>query len=128
MKKFEPNIKEEEVDLLEIMMRKKKIIDDLIFDHVQQGSIKMQLLVEVCMIKHIIGEEEEPDKLMLYLNTDMVRVDYSELERGQFVEMIEHMLKTINCFASHGSGWLVEEISKVNINFAILSPMRAASY
>ena len=99
-------------------MRKKKIIDDLIFNHVQQGSIKMQLTVEVSMIKHINGEEEKSDKIMLYLNIDMVRIDYGGLERRQFVEMIEHMLNTINRFASHGSGWFFEKIFKITINFA----------
>ena len=97
---------------------KEEIIDDLIFDHVHLEKIKMQLSVEVSIMKHISGEEEEPDKIMQYLNTDMVRVDYGALERGQFLEMIDHMLNTINCFASHGSGWLVEKISKVTTNFA----------
>ena len=40
----------------------------------------MQLSIEVCMINYISGEEEEPYKFMLYLNTDMVRVDYAGLE------------------------------------------------
>ena len=86
------------------MMRKKEIIDYLIFDLAQQGSIEMQLSVEVSMIKHISGEEEKPEKIMLRLNTDMVRVDYVGLERRQFVEMIQLMLNTINCFASLGRG------------------------
>ena len=42
--------------------------------------------------------------------------------------MIEHMLNTINCFASNGSAWLVEKISKVTINFAKIFPRRAGSY
>ena len=88
----------------------------------------MQLSVKVSMIKQNSSEEEEPDKIMLYLKTDIVRVDYGGLERGQHVEMIEHMLNTISCFASHGSGWLVEKISKATINFAKTSPMRAGSY
>ena len=54
----------------------------------------------------------------------MVRVDYGGLERGLFVEMIELMLSTINCFASHGIGRLVEKISKVAVNFAKIYPMR----
>ena len=110
------------------MMRKKETIDDLIFDHVEQRSIKMQLSVELSIIKHISDEEEEPDKILLYLNTDMVRVDYIGPERRQFVEVIEHMLNTINCFASYGGGWLEEKISKVDINFAKKSPMSAGSY
>ena len=77
----------------------------------------MQLSVEVGLIKHISGKEEEPDKIMLYLITDMVRVDYDGLERRQFDEIIEHMLNTIDCFASHGSGWLAEKNSNVTISF-----------
>ena len=42
--------------------------------------------------------------------------------------MIEHMLNTINCFASHGSEWSVEIFLKLSISFAKLSPMRAESY
>ena len=95
------------------------------FDHVQQESIKMQLSFEVSLIKHISGEEEELDKIMLYLKKDMVRVDYGRLESGQFVEMIEHML---NCFASHGSGWLVENISIISMKFSKISLLRAGSY
>ena len=100
LKKFDLNFKEEETDLLDFLMWKKEIIDDLVFGHHQQRSTQMQRSVEERMIKHTSGEEEEPGKTMLYLNTDMVRVDYGGLERGQFVEMIEHMLNTINCFAS----------------------------
>ena len=61
-KKFELNFKAEEVDLLDFMTRMKEIIYDLIFVHVQEKSIKMQLSVEVSMIKHISGEEEEPEQ------------------------------------------------------------------
>ena len=89
----------------------------------------MQLSVEVSMIKHISGEEEELEKIMPYLNKDMVRVEYGGPKRGQMVEMIEHMLNTINCFASsHGSGWLEEKISILTVKFSKISPLRAGSY
>ena len=58
----------------------------------------------------------------------MVRVNYGGLKQGRYIEMIEHMLNSINCFASHGSGWIIERISKVTIKFAKPSPMRAGSY
>ena len=83
-------------------------------------------------MKHLLTVEndEEPnvEKITHFLNTEMVRVNYGGLEQGQYIEMIEHMLNSINCFASHGSGWIIERISKVTINFAKLSPMRAGSY
>ena len=112
-------------------MRNKEVIDDFIFEHSQNGSIKVQFSVEVSLMKHLTVEnDEEPnvEKITLFLNTEMVRDNYGGLEKGQYIEMIEHMLNSINCFASHGSGWIIERISKVTINFAKLSPMRAGSY
>ena len=82
-------------------------------------------------MKHLTVEnDEEPnvEKITLFLNTKMVRVNYGGLEQGQYIEMIEHMLNSINCFPSHGSGWIIERTSKVTINFTKPSPMRAGSY
>ena len=113
------------------MMRNKELIDDYIFEHLQNGSIKVPFSVEVSLMKHpTVENDEEPnvEKITFFLNTEMARVNYGGLEQGQYIEMIEHMLNSINCFASHGSGWITERISKVTINFAKLSPMRAGSY
>ena len=131
LKKYQLNFDENEIDLLDFMMRNKEVIDDFIFEHSQNGSIKVQFSVEVSLMKHpTVENDEEPnvEKITLLLNTEMVRVNYGGLEQGQYIEMIKHMLNSINCFASHGSGWIIERISKVTINFAKLSPMRAGSY
>ena len=125
LKKCQLNFDENEIDLLDFMMRNKEVIDDFIFEHSQNGSIKVQFSVEVSLMKHpTVENDEEPnvEKITLFLNTEMVRVNYGGLEQGQYIEMIEHMLNSINCFASHGSGWIIERISKVTINFAKLSP------
>ena len=131
LKKYQLNFDENEIDLLDFMMRNKEVIDDFIFEHSLNGSIKVQFSVEVSLMKHpTVENDEEPnvEKITLFLNTEMVRVNYGGLEEGQYIEMIEHMLNSINCFASHGSGCIIERISKVIMNFAKLSPMRAGSY
>ena len=131
LKKNQLNFDENEIDLLNFMMRNKEVIDDFIFEHSQNGSIKVKFSVEVSLMKHPnVENDEEPnvEKITLFLNTEMVRVNYGGLEQGQYIEMIEHMLNSINCFASHGRGWIIERISKVTINFAKMSPMRAGSY
>ena len=131
LKKYQINFDENEIDLLDFMMRNEELIDDFIFEHSQNGSIKVQFAVEVSLMKHLTVENhEEPnvEKVTLFLNTEIVLVNYGGLEQGQNIEMIEHMLNSINCFASHGSGWIIERISKVTINFPKLSPMRAGSY
>ena len=131
LKKYQLNFDENEIDQLDFMMRNKEVIDDFISEHLQNGSIKVQFSVEVSLMKYLTVENDnEPnvEKITLFLNTEMVRVNYGGLEQGQYIEMIEHMLNSINCFASHGSGRIIERISKVTINFAKLCPMRAGSY
>ena len=131
LKKYQLNFDENENDLLDFMMRNKEVIDDFIIEHSQNGSIKVQFSVEVSLMKHLTVEnDKEPnvEKITLFLTTEMVRVNYGGLEQGQYIEMVEHMLNSINCFASHGSWWIIERISKVTINFAKLSPMREGSY
>ena len=131
LKKYHLNFDENEIDLLDFMMRNKEAIDDFIFEHSQNGSIKVQFSVEVSLMKHLTVEnDEEPnvEKITLFLNTEMVRVNYGGLEQGQYIEMIEHMLNSVNCFASHGNWRIIERISKVTTNFVKLSPMRAGCY
>ena len=84
-KKFQINVDEDEIDLLDFMMRKQEIIDKLFFYHTQHGSLKVQLSFEVSLMKHVTAEQEEItfEKNMLYLNTEMVRVDYGGLEKGK---------------------------------------------
>ena len=111
LKKYQLNFDENEIDLLDFMMRNKEVIDDFIFEHSQNGSIMVQFSVEVSLMKHpTVENDEEPnvEKFTLFLNTEMVRVNYGGLEQGQYIEMIEHMLNSINCFASHGNGWIIE--------------------
>ena len=131
LKKYQLNFDENEIDLFDFMMRNKEAIDDFIFEHSQNGSIKVPFSVEVSLMKHpTVENNEEPnvEKITLFWNTEIVRVNCGGLEQGQYTEMIEHLLNSINCFASHGSGWIIERISKVTINIAKLYPMRAGSY
>ena len=115
LKKYQLSFDDNEIDLLDFMMRNKEVIDDFIFEHLQNGSIKMQFSVEMSLMKHLTVENDEKpnvEKIKLFLNTEMVRVNYGGLEQGQYIEMIEHMLNSINCFASHGSAWIIERILK----------------
>ena len=115
LKKYQLNFDDNEIGLLNFVMRNKEVIVDFIFEHSQNGSIKVQFSVEVSLMKHhlTVENDEKPnvEKITLFLNTEMVRVNYGGLEQGQYSEMIEHMLNSINCFASHGSGWIIERTS-----------------
>ena len=98
LKKYQLDFDENEIDLLDFMMRNKEVIDDFIFEHSQNGSIKVQFSVEVSLMKHpTVENDEEPnvEKITIFLNTEMVRVNYGGLEQGQNIEMIEHMLMEV---------------------------------
>ena len=56
LKKYQLNFDESEIDLLDFMMRNKEVIDDFIFEHSQNGSIKVQFSVEVSLMKHPTDE------------------------------------------------------------------------
>ena len=62
LKKYQLNFDENEIELLEFMMRNKEVIDDFIFEHSQNGSIKVQFSVEVSLMKHpTVENDEEPN-------------------------------------------------------------------
>ena len=91
LEKYQPNFDENEIDLLDFMMRNKEVIDDFILEHSQNGSIKVQFSVEVSLMKHLTVEnDEEPnvEKITLFMITEIVRVNYGALEQGQYNEMI----------------------------------------
>ena len=52
LKKYQLIFDENEIDLLNFMMRNKEFNNDFIFEHSQNGSIKVQFSVEVSLMKH----------------------------------------------------------------------------
>ena len=134
LRRYELSVKEDELDLMNVIMRNKEEIDALIDERVQEGPCKFQLHVDVSMIKFSSDTNETGDgelrqkKTMLYLNSKMINVFFNGIEKETYLEMIEHMVNAINTFASHGSGWIVERIEKLAVSFAAFSPIRAGSY
>ena len=128
------SVREDELDLMNVIMRNKEEIDALIDERVQEGPCKFQLHVDVSMIKFSSDTNKTGDgelrheKTMLYLNSKMINVFFNGIEKETYLELIEHMVNIINTFTSHGSGWIVERIEKLAVNFAAFSPIRAGSY
>ena len=119
---------------MNVIMQNKEEVDALIDERVQEGPGNFQLHVDVSMIKFSSDINETGDgelrheKTMLYMNSKMIHVFSNGIEKKIYLELIEHMVKAINTFASHGSGWIVERIEKLAVKFAAFSPIRAGSY
>ena len=95
---------------MNLTMRHKDEIDVLIEETVEEGPCKIQLHVDVTMIKFVNDINESGDgevrseKTLLYLNSKMINVFFNGIDKETYLEMIEHMVNAINTFSSHGSG------------------------
>ena len=65
---------------------------------------------------------------MLFLNTKTLAVYFEGKVGEQYLQLIEHMVNQVNSFSSHGSGWIIDRIEKLQISFAAFSPIRAGFY
>ena len=114
------------MDLLQVMMQNKEEIDALILERVKEGPN-----VEVGMIKVPTvqdGDTGNFERTMLFLNTKTMTVYFEGLAGNQYLELIQHMVKQVKSFSSHESGWIIDRIEKLKINFTAFSPIRAGSY
>ena len=88
--------------------------------HVKVGMIKIPTVQD--------GDSGNFEKILLFLNTKTLTVYVEGIAGDQFLELIEHMVNQVNSFSSHGSGWIIDRIEKLQIIFAAFSPIRAGSY
>ena len=114
LRRYDLKVGEKEMDLIQVMMQNKEEIDALILERVKEGPNNVQFYVEVGMIKT--------------LNTRTLTVYFEGIAGDQFLELIEHMVNQVNSLSSHGSGWIIDRIKKLQISFATFSPLRAGSY
>ena len=131
LRRYDLKVGEKEMDLLQVMMQNKEEIDALILERVEEGPNKVQFHVEVGMIKIPTVQDRDSgnfERTMLFLNTRTLTVYFEGIAGDQFLELIEHMVNQVNSFSSHGSGWIIDRIEKLQISFAAFSPIRAGSY
>ena len=109
---------------LPVMMQNKEEIDALILERVTEGPNKVQFHVEVGMIKIPTlqdGATGNFERAMLFLNTKALTVYFEGIAGDRYLELIEHMVNQANSFSSHGSEWIIDQIGKLQISFAVFS-------
>ena len=105
---------------------KKEEIEALILERVKEGPNKVQFHVEMKMIKIPTvqdGDSGNFERTMLFLNTKTLTVYFEGIAGDQFLELIEDMVNQVNSFSSHGSGWIIDRIEKMQISFEAFSPI-----
>ena len=114
--RYDLKVGEKEMDLLQVMMQNKEEIDALILERVKKGPNKVQFYVEVGMIKNSTvqdGDSGNFERAMLFLNTKTLTVYFEGIAGDQFLELIKHKVNQVNSFSSHGSGWIIDRIEKL---------------
>ena len=119
-----------EIDLLSFMHSKRTEIDKIVELNTQSHAQKIQFCAMVQLIKPSSDENinSQPDRIKIYINSKVQRVDFVGLNNNSFAEMVEQMLISLNNFASHGSGWTVDSIENVEIRLVRSKPIAASSY
>ena len=118
---------EKHVDLLELMMDRQQEINHLIHLNTQQSPRNVQFTAELTLTKPILNDDEL-QHITIYANSKMVPVYVDGLDNDEYFEMVEQMLSIVYNFDSHGSGWVLDKVKKLDIKIVKFSPIRASSY
>ena len=108
-------------------MNKTEAINQLTSDHVQNGPHNFQLQGEIGLVK-FVEEDDQSHKTTLFVNTAMYHFYFGGVSDETISKMVDQMVSKITMFGSHGSGWVIDAISRVDICLAKLYPIIAVSY
>ena len=70
----------------------------------------------------------EDKYITIFAKTDMKTVYYVGLSDEQFFTMAQQMICVLNCFASNGSGWVLEKIISLELKVVTFNPSRGSYY
>ncbi len=128
------------VDLTMFLLLNKGRIDEIINNVVRQHrNVKVQLSAKVLLHKPAVAGEEEngdvweeqPRQIQsMFTNSSFVPVYATPvLSEETFLQMVDEMVCRLNIWCSQGSGWIVDSVEHVDINFAkTLSPPAGGTY
>ena len=130
LKTYDIPVGEHEIDLLRFMRSKRDEIENVVQLNTQKSAQKLQFSALVQLTKPTSDEniKSQPDRIKIFVNSKMQRVDFTGLSKSCFAGMVEQMLLSLNNFASHGSGWTVDSIDNVELRFVKTKPIVASSY
>ena len=123
-----PSTTQANTDLTQFMLQHKPQIDSLIEQKLSQGSQKVQFSAHLQLRKPSQNEDQEDELIEIYANLLMTPVYSQGLSSETFWTMVEKMMIVLTTFAPNGSGWVLEKVIKVIVNFARYRPVTGSSY
>ena len=92
------------------------------------GPQKFQFSAEFELLKDFRGPEEEEERIKIYANSLQTPVYAEGLSNADFSSTVEKMLAVLFTFDSSGSGWMVERVIRINVNFSKYRPATGSSF
>ena len=102
-----------ESDLMQFMTDVKPQIGQLVCENVTGFGQKLHLVLRSELSKPTKGEETE-----LFSRSAMVPVFGNYLLQSDFLSMVDKMVNTLFTFTASGSGWILDKILVLDVNFA----------
>ena len=99
-----------------------------IITHNHAQKLHFSALVQLTKLSTDENTTSQPDQIKTFINSKKQRVDFTGLSKPFFAGMVEQMLRSLENFACHGSGWTVDSIENIELRFARSKPIAATSY
>ena len=112
-------------DVLSFMSSSRYHINELIRQKTLEGPQKVQLCLSITLTK---GVNEEEKHVTIYANAEMQIVYADGLSEELFFESVQHIVNVVSRYATSGSGWIIEKVEKLEIQFAKFNPIRGSTY
>ena len=112
-----------ETDFLQFMTDTKHQIDKLVAENVNQSAQKIQLVAKVELSKPTNGDETS-----IFVRSQMLPIFGTSIPQDMYLAMVDKMINTLFTFTASGSGWVIDKIVQLDINFAAFNPIRGSSY
>ena len=112
-----------EDNLMQFMTNIKPQLDKLLSENVTRIGRKIQLILRTELSKPTKGEESER-----FLRSAMVDVCGNTMSQANFLTMVDKMVNTLFTFTASGSGWILDKILELDVNFATFNPISGSSY
>ena len=94
------------------MLQHKPQIDSLIEQKLSQVSQKVQISAHLQLRKPSQNEDQEVELFEIFANLLMTPVYSQGISSETFWTMVDKMMIVLTTFASNGSGWVLEKVTK----------------
>ena len=122
------NNKENSFDLQTFMQSKRAQIEEFIEQKLSSGPQKVPFSSELSLFKPKHETDEDDEILVIFANSLMTPVTAGGISNDDFALMVEKMLAVLFTFVSSGSGWLLDRVIRLHLNFAKYRPIRGSSF